>query len=71
MVIKTVRFRVMVLNATFNNTSVISWQSVLLVVETAIPGEKHRAVASHWLTLSHKISSSTPRHKQDSNKTVR
>jgi hypothetical protein len=26
--------RVMVLNATFNNASVISWRSVLLVVET-------------------------------------
>jgi hypothetical protein len=29
-----------VLNATFNNISVISWQSVLLVEETGIPGEK-------------------------------
>jgi hypothetical protein len=31
-----------VFNATFNNISVISWQSVLLVVETGIPGgENH------------------------------
>ena len=29
----------MVLNATFNNISVISWQSVLLVEETGVPGE--------------------------------
>ena len=29
-----VRVRVMVFNATFNNISVISWQSVLLVEET-------------------------------------
>ena len=29
----------MVFNATFNNISVISWQSVLLVEETAVPGE--------------------------------
>jgi len=39
-------FRVMVFNATFNNISVISWQSVLLVEETGIPGEKHRPAAS-------------------------
>jgi hypothetical protein len=37
----------MVLNATFNNSSVISWQSVLLVEETGVPGENHRHVASH------------------------
>jgi len=35
---------VMVYNATFNNISVISWWSVLLVKET---GETHRPVASH------------------------
>jgi hypothetical protein len=33
------------LNATFNNISVISWQSVLLVEETGVPGENHRPVA--------------------------
>jgi hypothetical protein len=32
----------MVLNATFNNISVISWRSVLLGEETKVPGEKHR-----------------------------
>jgi ABC-type Fe3+ transport system permease subunit len=37
----------MVLNATFNNISVISWWSVLLVEETGVPGENHRLVASH------------------------
>ena len=31
-------------NATFNNISVMSWRSVLLVEET---GENHRPVASH------------------------
>jgi hypothetical protein len=35
------RFRVMVFNTTFNNVSVISWQSVLLVDEIRIPGENH------------------------------
>jgi hypothetical protein len=29
----------MVVNATFNNISVISWQSVLLMEETGVPGE--------------------------------
>jgi hypothetical protein len=38
--------RVIVFNATFNNISVISWQSVLLVEETGVPGETHRPVAS-------------------------
>ena len=33
---------VMVLSATFNNISVISWRSVLLVEETKVPGENHR-----------------------------
>jgi len=37
----------MVLNATFNNSSVRSWRSVLLVEETGVQGENHRPVASH------------------------
>jgi len=37
----------MVFKATFNNISVISWQSVLLVEKTGVPGEIHRTVASH------------------------
>ena len=41
------RVRVKVLNTTFNNISVISWWSVLLVEETGVPGEYHRPVASH------------------------
>jgi hypothetical protein len=32
----------MVFNTTFNNISVISWWSVLLVEETGVPGENHR-----------------------------
>jgi hypothetical protein len=36
---KLKRVRVMVFNATFNNISVISWQSVLLVGETGVPIE--------------------------------
>ena len=37
----------MVLNATFNNISVIAWWSVLLVKETGDPGENHQPVSSH------------------------
>jgi hypothetical protein len=31
----------MAFNITFNNISVITWQSVLLVEETGLPGENH------------------------------
>jgi len=37
----------MVFNATFNNISVISWRSVLLVEETGVPGENHRPAVSY------------------------
>jgi hypothetical protein len=36
-----------VCNATFNNISVVSWRSVLLVDETGVTGDNHRPVASH------------------------
>ena len=38
----------MVFNANFNNSSVKSLRSVLLVEETGVPGENHRPVASYW-----------------------
>jgi hypothetical protein len=37
----------MVFNATFNNISVISWRSVVLVEETGVPGENYQPIASH------------------------
>ena len=37
----------MVFRTTFNNISAISWQSVLLLEETGVPGENHRPVLSH------------------------
>jgi hypothetical protein len=40
------RVRVMVLNATFNNISAISWLPVLLVDETGLPIENNRPAAS-------------------------
>jgi hypothetical protein len=36
----------MVLKATFNNISVLSWRPVLLVEETGVPRENHRHVAT-------------------------
>jgi hypothetical protein len=45
----------MVLNATFNNISVILCWSAILVEEARVPGENHRPVASHWQTLSHNV----------------
>jgi hypothetical protein len=46
----------MVFNATFNNISVISWRSVVLVEETGIHRENHRPTANvlsikHWSML--------------------
>ena len=48
-------YRFMVFNATFNNISVISWRSVLLVVETGVPAENHRPGANHWQNLSYNV----------------
>ena len=45
-------FRFMMFNATFNNISVISWRSVLLVEETGVPGENHRP-QTNFITLYH------------------
>jgi hypothetical protein len=59
----------MVFNATFNNISVISWQSVLLVEETGIPGENHdlSQVTDKLCNIINNVVSSTPRHEQGSN----
>jgi hypothetical protein len=45
----------MVFNATFNDISVMSWQSVLWVEQTRVSRENHRPAASHRQTLSHNI----------------
>ena len=42
----------LVFNSTFNNISVISWCSILLVEETGIPGEIHRQTLSHNVELN-------------------
>jgi hypothetical protein len=41
---------VMMFNATFNNISVISWQSVLLVEQTGVPGGKTTSPITDKLT---------------------
>ena len=45
----------MMFNATFNNISVLTRQSVLLVEETGVPVENQRPVSSHRQTLSHNV----------------
>ena len=42
--IKKISFPLCLLMVFFNNISVISWWSVLLVEETGVPGENHRQV---------------------------
>jgi hypothetical protein len=58
----------MVFNAIFNNISVISWWSVLLVEETGVYLEKTTDMSQvTGKTLSHTIVLSTPLHERDSN----
>ena len=45
----------MLFNATFNNISVISWRSVLLVEETGVPEENQRPATSHRHTKKYEI----------------
>ena len=45
-----IRVKVMVFNATFNNISAISWHSVLLVEEAAVPRE-----TTHLLQVTDKL----------------
>ena len=56
--------RVMVFNTTFNNNSVILWQSVLLMEESE---ENYRPAASHGQRFSYIVVLSTPCHERDSN----
>ena len=45
----------MIFNAAFNNISVASWRSVLLVEKTGVPDGSHGPAASHRQTLSHNV----------------
>jgi hypothetical protein len=47
---------VMVFNATFNNISVILWQSLLLVEEIGVPGENPVLLQVTDKLLSHNVS---------------
>jgi len=40
------------INATFNNISAMSWQSVLLVEETRVPGENKRPILLYQVYLA-------------------
>jgi hypothetical protein len=60
------RIMIVMFNTTFNNISIISWRSVLLIGETAVPGENHRPGLRHWQTLLHNVVSSPPGHERDS-----
>ena len=57
----------MVFNDTFNNISVMSCWSVLLLEEIGETGENHRPVAGHRQTLSHNVVWYTPSHGRGSN----
>ena len=58
-----VSVRVMVFNATLNNISVMLWWSVLLLEETAVPGENHRPATSHEQTLLHNVVALKSQHE--------
>ena len=57
-----VRASAMVLNSTLNNSSVISWQLILLVDETGVPCENHWPAVRYWQILSHNVVSRIPCH---------
>ena len=61
----------MVLNATFNNISVILWWSVLLVEEIEVPAENHRPVASHRQTYGCNMGNTSHQMKNLITSTVR
>ena len=58
--------RIMVFNVTFNNISVISWRSVVLMEEARVPGENHVPTCLKSLTnFITYIVSITSRHERD------
>ena len=66
--LKNERVRVIVFYATFNDISVTSWWSVLLVEETRVlPKENLRPVASPLQTISLKVVTIPPCLERDSN----
>jgi hypothetical protein len=46
------RVRVMVFNVNLNNISEISWQSVLLVEESRVPGKNHSFDVNHFVMVT-------------------
>ena len=61
-----IRVKVVVCSATFNNISVISWRSVLLVEETRVPGEITILLVwriSYWKRPKEKVNLKTSNHE--------
>jgi hypothetical protein len=52
----------MVFNATFNNISVISWRSVLLVEETGVSGENYSKITRFSTKLEMRCDDVLPTH---------
>jgi len=61
-----IRVFVIVFNTTFNNISVITRRSVLVVEETGVPGENLPQVIYKLYNVTNVVSSA-PRYEQDSN----
>ena len=59
--LKYIRVRVMALNATSNNMSIISWRSVLLMGKTGVHRQNTPTYRKSLKTLSHNVVSITPR----------
>jgi hypothetical protein len=57
----------MLFYATFNNISVISWRSGLLVEETGVPGENAHTCRKSLTNLSYNLVLSILRHERASN----
>ena len=47
--------RVMVFNATFNNNSVISWWSALMVEKIGVPGEIHQDTDKLYYIMLYRV----------------
>ena len=61
-----IRVFVIVFNTTFNNISVITWRSVLVVAEGGVPGENLPQVTFKLYNVTNVVSMA-PRYERDSN----
>jgi hypothetical protein len=55
LILVVLKVKVMVFNTTFNNISVLSWHSVLLVEEIKVPGENRQpAELDNYFSVQYK-----------------